>query len=335
MLRQEETILGQWRGSVDSPLASVCMRTYNLEKYVSQAIESILSQVTTFPYEIVIDDDNSTDGTRNIISQYIKKYPRIIKANFHEKNIGTRRNFVRNLQNARGQYIAPCDGDDYWTDILKLQKQVDFLEHNKQYAVTYCSLDVLLEDGTIRKNLYNDQDLEVEQIQKYLLRTGICAVCFRNVEIIKNYPYEYHCAPIDDMFLWPLIGAYGKAKYLSDISPSIYRYHSKGDFQGLSSRQRYINIYLTFLALSMYFLRSNNLPLYKHYHKKAISRSLVLHNRFYYIYNALVFEKVIKALRIMKRVFEGYVKNKITPKIKFINYFRWGRWEYLNKKMRL
>jgi glycosyltransferase involved in cell wall biosynthesis len=335
MLRQEEIIIGQWRGGFDSPLASVCMRTYNLEKYVSQAIESILNQVTMFPYEIVIDDDNSTDGTQHIIGQYVEKYPRIIKANFHKKNMGTRRNFVRNLQNAKGKYIAPCDGDDYWTDILKLQKQVDFLEQNKQYAITYCPLDVLLEDGTIRKNLYNDRDLEVEQVQKYSLGTGICAACFRNVDIIKDYPVEYHCAPIDDMFLWPLIGAYGKAKYLPDISPSVYRYHSRGDFQGLSSPQRNKNIYLTFLALSIYFLRSNNLPLYRHFHKKAIRKSLVLHNRFYYIYNALVFEKNIKALRRMKKIFKGYIKTEISQKIKFIDNLRWVRWKYLNKKMRL
>ena len=319
LLHQEETIISQWNRSLDLPLASVCMRTYNLEKYVSQAIESVLSQVTTFPYEIIIDDDKSTDGTRNIIKQYMEDYPHIIKANFHEKNIGTRRNLVRNLQNARGKYIAPCDGDDYWTDIFKLQKQVDFLEQNKEYAITYCSLDALLKDGTIRKGLYNNQDLEVEQIQKYSLRTGICAVCFRNVEIIKNYPFEYQCAPVDDMFLWPLIGAYGKAKYLSDISPSIYRYHSKGDFQGLASRQRRINIYLTFLALSMYFLRSNNMPLYKHFHKKAIGRSLILHSRFYYIHNALIFEKVKNKLIRIKRSFNQVLKDVAINNSKTVN----------------
>jgi glycosyltransferase involved in cell wall biosynthesis len=309
LLRQEKAIISQWNGSLDLPLASVCMRTYNLEKYISQALESVLNQVTTFPYEIVMDDDHSTDGTQNIVSQYMQKYPHIIKANFHQKNMGTRKSLVRNFQNAKGKYIAPCDGDDYWTDNLKLQRQVDFLEQNKEYAITYCPLDALMKDGTIRKGLYNSQDLEAEQVQKYSLRTGICAVCFRNVEIIKNYPFEYHCAPVDDMFLWPLIGAYGKAKYLSDISPSIYRYRSEGDFQGLASRQRHINIYLTFLALSMYFLRSDNLPLYKHFHKKAISKSLILHSRFYYIYNALIFDKLIKKLSRMKRSLNQTLKN--------------------------
>jgi glycosyltransferase involved in cell wall biosynthesis len=106
------------------------MITYNHEKYIAQAIEGVLMQQTTFRYELVISDDSSLDNTLNIIKEYQERHPNIIRIIYREKNLGSMRNFSDTFNYCNGKYIAICEGDDYWTDSLKLQKQVDVLENN-------------------------------------------------------------------------------------------------------------------------------------------------------------------------------------------------------------
>ena len=115
-------------------LVSVIMIAYNQKKYIRKAIESVLMQRTDFSFEVLIGDDGSIDGTSEIVSEYSRKYPEIVKAKIREENIGATRNSYDLLCSARGKYLATCEGDDYWTDELKLQKQVDFLEKNTQYV---------------------------------------------------------------------------------------------------------------------------------------------------------------------------------------------------------
>ena len=116
-------------------LVSICCTAYNLEKYISQTIESFLSQKTTFKYEIIVGEDCSKDSTRQILLKYSEKYPDLIQVIMSEANVGIARNYKRVLERAKGKYIAICDGDDYWVDPLKLQKQVDFLENNCEYVI--------------------------------------------------------------------------------------------------------------------------------------------------------------------------------------------------------
>jgi glycosyltransferase involved in cell wall biosynthesis len=115
-------------GMSENPKVSVCMMTYNHERFIAQAIESVLEQKTSFDLELVIGEDCSTDGTRKIVAEYARKYPEKIKAMFRETNLGMTANGIQTLRECRGRYIALLEGDDYWTDPLKLQKQVDFLD---------------------------------------------------------------------------------------------------------------------------------------------------------------------------------------------------------------
>lgn len=115
------------------PLVSICCTTYNHGKFIQDAIEGFLMQKTNFPIEIIIHDDASTDNTATIVKQYAEKHPGLIitilqTINQYSQGIKPWPNFV--FPKARGKYIALCEGDDYWTDPLKLQKQVDFLEGN-------------------------------------------------------------------------------------------------------------------------------------------------------------------------------------------------------------
>ena len=103
------------------------MITYNHEKFIAEAIEGVVMQKTNFQFELVIGEDCSTDNTRAICIEYQKKYPDIIRLRLPETNQGMMLNWINNINSGRGKYIALCDGDDYWTDPYKLQKQVDFM----------------------------------------------------------------------------------------------------------------------------------------------------------------------------------------------------------------
>jgi glycosyltransferase involved in cell wall biosynthesis len=120
----------------NDPLVSICCITYNHEKYIQQCLEGFLIQKTTFLFEILIHDDASTDRTADIIREYETKYPDIIKPIYQTENQyskGVIVSAVYNWPRAKGKYIALCEGDDYWIDSYKLQKQVDFMEANPEY----------------------------------------------------------------------------------------------------------------------------------------------------------------------------------------------------------
>jgi len=126
-----------------TPLVSVKMITYNHEPFIAQAIEGVLMQKTDFPIELIIGEDCSTDRTREIVVDYQKKHPDIIRVIISDKNVGMHKNGQRSEKVCRGKYIAYCEGDDYWIEPLKLQKQVDFLEANPDYGMVHSDVDTL------------------------------------------------------------------------------------------------------------------------------------------------------------------------------------------------
>jgi len=131
------------------PFVSISVTTFNQKNYIKDCLDGILNQRTTFQFEIILGEDQSNDGTREVCQDYAKRYPEKIKLFLRSRkdviyingNATGRYNFLENLKACRGKYIALCEGDDYWTDPLKLQKQVDFLEANEDYAI--CFHDVL------------------------------------------------------------------------------------------------------------------------------------------------------------------------------------------------
>ena len=132
---------------MNNTLVSICCQTYNHENYISEAIESFLMQKTDFDFEILIRDDASTDGTTKICKEYANKYTQVIKLltyteNQYQKGI---KPFFDNVKRAKGKYIAFCEGDDYWSDPLKLQKQVDFLEKNIEIGLCYTKAKVFVQ----------------------------------------------------------------------------------------------------------------------------------------------------------------------------------------------
>ena len=139
-----------------SKKVSVFMITYNHEKYIAEAIDSVLMQKTDFDFDIVIGEDCSTDATRRIVLEYSRKYPDKIKLLLHNVNVGFISNLMYVLEACTGKYIAMCEGDDYWTDPFKLQKQVDFLEANKEYVLATHGYRMVRDGSVIRTVDHNE-----------------------------------------------------------------------------------------------------------------------------------------------------------------------------------
>lgn len=207
------------------PKVSVCMITYGHEKYIRQAIEGVLMQQCDFEVELIVANDCSPDATGQVVNDIIKSNPRgsWIKYSNHDKNVGMMPNFVFALLESESKYIAMCEGDDYWTDPLKLQKQVDFLEANSDYAVCFHQVNVLKTNDEIVEDFITKVPENYETIDT-LARLGnyihTPSVVFRN--IIKSFPPEFKQSPIGDYFLYMMLAKHGKLKYLEE-KMAVYR----------------------------------------------------------------------------------------------------------------
>jgi glycosyltransferase involved in cell wall biosynthesis len=139
---------------VKKPLLSVCIITYNHAQYIREAIDSILAQQVDFAWELIVADDCSTDGTRGILLEYKQKYPDLIHLILQKKNVGPERNWMDLLEHPKTKYVLYGEADDYFTDITKLQRQVDFLEKHKDFALCFHSVRIVYEDGSQPDELF-------------------------------------------------------------------------------------------------------------------------------------------------------------------------------------
>lgn len=209
---------------------SVCMLAYNTSAFITRAIESVLMQETNFEIELLISDNNSTDGTKDIIKQYQEKYPAVVKAVFNSTNIGMSANFVNTFKRCSGEYIAVLDSDDFWCDPLKLQKQVDFLDANRQYGVCYTDCYIVNDNGD--KINWDEMDYYRSQFVSgdiffNLLREAAfipnLTTCFRK-ELIKDALEKEDLWYFEDWWMWLYISSSSKFYYYNAVT-SCYRRH--------------------------------------------------------------------------------------------------------------
>ena len=207
-------------------LVSVFIVTYNQEKLISQCIEGVLMQITECPIEIIIGDDCSTDKTFSICQEYARKHTNI-NVLPSEKNIGIAKNWQRVLSNCNGKYIAMCEGDDYWTDPYKLQKQIDFLESNPGVSAVTHDVVILDEINSGRTNVFFKNDIEnIKQAFDNFVPT--CSIVLRNINLEKHFPdYEKYKILTADKTLLLGLAAAGKIKFLNE-KMAVYRIHEKG-----------------------------------------------------------------------------------------------------------
>jgi glycosyltransferase involved in cell wall biosynthesis len=129
------------------PKLSVCLITYNHEAFITQALDGILMQQCTFDWDVVVADDKSKDNTAAIINEYAAKHPDRIRVNKRDTNVGMTVNWLTNIAACEGEYIALLEGDDYWTDPLKLQKQVDLLDKQQHLSFACHDVETIFEPG--------------------------------------------------------------------------------------------------------------------------------------------------------------------------------------------
>ncbi|TQI71949.1 glycosyltransferase involved in cell wall biosynthesis [Gramella sp. Hel_I_59] len=209
---------------------SICMITYNHEKYIESAIKSVLAQITSFTIKLYIGEDFSNDGTRRICQTYQRNFPDQVELLPSNKNLGMIPNFVQTLQACDGKYIALLEGDDFWTDPNKLQKQIDFLETNDEYIMCFHDAFKLDEIGTGKtgeRTINKDERADISTEDLLIRnRANTLTVVFRN-NVLKTYPDWLYTFNGADRFLYLLLSQYGKIKYLPFVGAT-YRLHSGG-----------------------------------------------------------------------------------------------------------
>lgn len=176
-------------------MVSVCVLAYNHEGYISQCLESILSQKTNFIFEILIHDDASVDKTADIIREYEQKYPNIIKPIYQKENQyskGVKVSFTHQFQRAKGRYIAMCEGDDYWIDPDKLQKQIDFMEQHADVSMTFHDALVIDDKGKIIETCTRYNESRFVPVEDMIYGGGLfcptASLVFRTEYIQNSYP---------------------------------------------------------------------------------------------------------------------------------------------------
>lgn len=207
---------------------SACIIAYNHEDYIKQCLDGALSQIVNFDYEIVISEDCSTDRTREIVKEYQQKYPDKIKLFLNEKNLGLIGNWVKSLERCQGEYVAICEGDDYWTDPYKLQKQVDFLDNNPDFALSGHNGNIIKNNQII--GIYCESSHPEIINLEYILKKGsgipTCSLVIKNSSI-QNLPEWFSKMHSCDWTIQIMAARYGKMKYFNEIM-STYRKHDKG-----------------------------------------------------------------------------------------------------------
>lgn len=246
-LKNETQITTQWQKK--QPLVSICCTAYNQEKYIEEALKGFLSQETNFPFEIIISDDCSTDNTTDILRNYAKEYPNIIRLIYQKENQYSKgalpiRDFI--LPEVKGKYVALCEGDDYWTDSNKLQQQVDFLEqnlefmgcgHNTRFLVNGKLTDRLFINSNSKKDSYVFDDF----IDSAYLHTTSLVFRYDSeyVDKINDYLSKYSSVKRNDVYMLLVFSKFGPIKYI-DKTMSVYRMNDGGIWSGADEEAQLI-----------------------------------------------------------------------------------------------
>jgi glycosyltransferase involved in cell wall biosynthesis len=226
-----------------NPKVSVCMITYGHEKYIRQAIEGVLMQECDFDIELIIANDASPDSTDEIIQSLIESHLKStwIKYVRHEKNIGMMPNFIYALNQCKGKYIALCEGDDYWTEPLKLQKQVEFLEENEEYSICWTKFNKVDSTGSLMEKDIPvfDKSLADVTVDNFFenYRTWTLTTFFKT-SVLEKYDFsEFKYSKDNTVFFAAICESKGR---ILDFNSACYRIHDTGIWSSSTNFNRYL-----------------------------------------------------------------------------------------------
>jgi len=254
------------------PLVSVHMLTYNQAPYIGQAIGGVLQQKRNFPFELVIGEDCSTDGTREIVLEYQKKYPDIIRVIKSDKNVGGTKNNYRTMKACRGKYIAFCEGDDYWHNPNKLQKQVDYMESHLECGMVYSSFDVYqvkskkrIKDFIRYRKWESPESPSISDFLEGKARAILtCTAMTRRdllEQVVESDPYLHQSDQflMGDTQLWAEIGSRAHMHYI----PESLATHTITDESATRSKdiKKRLRFAISSAELLLYLCNKYNLPL--------------------------------------------------------------------------
>jgi glycosyltransferase involved in cell wall biosynthesis len=217
----------------ENPKVSICLVTYNHEKYIEKCLDSILSQVTNFDFEIIIGEDHSTDQTSAIIRKYAENFPEKIKAFIRPKNIGSKLNFLHPFFYCKGEYIVHIEGDDYFSDPEKLQIQADFLDEHQTYSACFHNALMIYEEGLNNEDHFvnpSDQKTTIFT-EDFLVEKETWFMATASVMMRKKYvsilPEWFLKSKSGDIPLYVILAEFAPIAYINRVM-SVYRRHLEG-----------------------------------------------------------------------------------------------------------
>lgn len=218
---------------------SVCMITYNHEKYIREAIDGVLMQQTNFKVELVIGEDCSKDHTAAIIQEYETKYPERLKVRYNRPNLGMMSNYFQTLADCSGKYIAFCEGDDCWTDPRKLQKQYDFMEQHPHHSAVAHPVKYLYGDEATEAD--NEEAIPKDICLKDVLNGGGGLIATNSLFIRKIHTHDFPAwvkeSPVGDMPLCILLAHYGLIGVIPEYMAG-YRVMADGSWSAAMHQSR-------------------------------------------------------------------------------------------------
>ena len=240
--------------SNNNAILSVCVRTHNQERFIREALDSVLRQKTSFAFEVIVSDDASTDATSTILKEYQQQFPEQIHLLFSTTNLGGPANLKQVIEASNAKYITCLDGDDFYTDDYKLQKQVDFLEQHPEYAA--CFHNTWNVDETGRKlGLFNALDFaSIHDASAFIRKRWFVPI--HSAVLRRDYiefPDWYLTVMNDDYVVHLSVVKHAPYYYVPDVMVA-YRHH------GNNTSIAYNNIILTNTQLST--VLENMKPLY-------------------------------------------------------------------------
>jgi glycosyltransferase involved in cell wall biosynthesis len=212
---------------------SALIITYNQERYIAAAIESTLQQKTDFPYEIVVSEDCSTDGTREVVRSYEAVHPDRIRVLYSPTNLGGVENFVTAWHDCRGQYIALLEGDDYWTSDSKLRKQVAFLDAHAECSMCAHGVTEVYQDSAkLPVSWIDPSRTAVSDLEDLLLENFVysCSAMLRR-EVFSDFAPWVYTFSLSDVPLWVQAASHGKIGFIPEFL-AVYRVHDGGVWSG-------------------------------------------------------------------------------------------------------
>ena len=233
----------------DPILVSVIMITYGHEKYIEKAIKGVLLQLCDFNIELIIADDHSPDNTKDIVNNILSNYNgnKIIKYTRHNDNKGSDANFLWAASQCSGEYIAICEGDDYWTDQNKLKKQVEFLEKNIDYGLVHTNCHFLKNDK-LSFNL--NKKIPVGYVKEHLMQKNFISnltVCARKSVFMKSLSIAQKLAINGDLANWTVLSNLCKIGYIKD-STAVYRFVENSESNSLDHLKKFNFVKSAFLT---------------------------------------------------------------------------------------